>query len=51
LLRAFIDDQLLIIKFSPVIDPIGFHTHDEQVTLDSYQHSVWFFEQLMHDVQ
>jgi carboxypeptidase PM20D1 len=40
-----------IIKFSPVIDPVGFHTHDEQVTLDSYQHSVWFFEQLMRDAK
>lgn len=40
-----------IIKFSPVTDPIGFHTHDEQVTVDSYQHSIWFFEQLMRDAK
>jgi carboxypeptidase PM20D1 len=36
-----------IVKFSPVVDPVGFHTYDEQVSIDSYQHSIWFFEQLM----
>ncbi len=49
--RFFSEVSDNIIKFSPVIDPIGFHTHDEQVTLDSYQHSIWFFEQLMRDTQ
>lgn len=38
-----------IVKFSPVIDPVGFHTYDEQVSIDSYRHSIWFFEQLMVD--
>jgi carboxypeptidase PM20D1 len=38
-----------IVKFSPVMDPVGFHTYDEQVSLDSYQHSIWFFEQLIKD--
>ncbi|MEY4904532.1 MAG: hypothetical protein RLZZ292_2347 [Bacteroidota bacterium] len=36
-----------IVKFSPVVDPVGFHGIDEHVTLDSYQHSVWFYEQLI----
>ncbi|PZR40969.1 MAG: hypothetical protein DI538_02475 [Azospira oryzae] len=38
-----------IIKFSPMIDPIGFHGIDERVSLQSYQTSLWFFEQLMRD--
>ena len=36
-----------IFKFSPMQDPIGFHTIDEQVSIESYRHSLWFFEQLM----
>ncbi len=40
-----------IIKFSPVLDPIGFHTHDEQVSLESFKHSIWFFEQLIRDAR
>ena len=40
-----------IVKFSPVIDPVGFHTYDEQVSLDSFQHSIWFFEQLMKEAK
>ncbi len=38
-----------VVKFSPVIDPIGFHGIDEQVSLNNFQHSIWFFEQLMRD--
>lgn len=40
-----------IIKFSPVIDPVGFHTYDEQVSVEAYQHSIWFFEQLLRDAK
>lgn len=36
-----------IIKFSPMEDPIGFHGIDERVSLKSYQHSIWFFEQFL----
>ena len=36
-----------IFKFSPMKDPIGFHTIDERVSIESYRHSLWFFEQLM----
>jgi carboxypeptidase PM20D1 len=36
-----------IIKFSPMMDPIGFHGIDERVSLESYQHSLWFFEQFL----
>lgn len=40
-----------IIKFSPMIDPIGFHGIDERVSLESYQTALWFYEQLMRDKQ
>ncbi len=40
-----------IVKFSPVLDPVGFHTHDEQVTVESFKHSIWFFEQLLRDAK
>lgn len=40
-----------IIKFSPVIDPVGFHTYDEQVSVEAFQQSIWFFEQLMRDAK
>ncbi len=38
-----------VIKFSPMVDPIGFHGIDERVSLDSYRHTIWFFEQLMRN--
>ena len=38
-----------IIKFSPMIDPIGFHGIDERVSLESYKTALWFFEQLMRN--
>ncbi len=36
-----------IIKFSPMIDPIGFHGIDERVSLESYKTALWFYEQLI----
>lgn len=36
-----------IYKFSPMVDPFGFHGIDERISIESYQHSLWFFEQLM----
>ncbi len=39
-----------IIKFSPMIDPIGFHGIDERVSLTSYQTALWFYEQLIRDM-
>ncbi len=39
-----------IIKFSPMIDPIGFHTINERVSLDSYNRSLAFFEDLMKGI-
>ena len=39
-----------IIKFSPMIDPIGFHGIDERVSLESFQHAQWFYEQLIRDL-
>jgi carboxypeptidase PM20D1 len=38
-----------IIKFSPMIDPIGFHGINERVSMESYQTALWFFEQLITD--
>ena len=45
--RHFADVSDNIIKFSPMMDPIGFHGIDERVSLESYQHSLWFFEQFL----
>lgn len=39
-----------IIRFSPVIDPIGFHGINERVSLDSYKLSIWFYYQLLGDI-
>jgi carboxypeptidase PM20D1 len=39
-----------IVKFSPMVDPIGFHGIDERVSLESYKTSLWFFEQLLLDL-
>jgi carboxypeptidase PM20D1 len=38
-----------IIKFSPMIDPIGFHGIDERVSLESYRTALWFYELLLRD--
>ncbi len=38
-----------IIKFSPMIDPIGFHGINERVSLESFQTALWFYEQLLRD--
>jgi carboxypeptidase PM20D1 len=39
-----------IIKFSPMVDPIGFHGIDERVSLESFQTALWFYEQLLRDL-
>lgn len=38
-----------IFKFSPMFDPFGFHGIDERVSLESYQTSIFFFENLMRN--
>ena len=38
-----------VIKFSPMVDPIGFHGIDERVSVESFRHTLWFFEQLMRN--
>jgi carboxypeptidase PM20D1 len=40
-----------IIKFSPMIDPVGFHGIDERVSLKSYQDTLWFFETLLRQTK
>lgn len=49
--RYFGDVSDGIIKFSPMIDPIGFHGIDERVSLRSYQGAIWFFEQLIREAK
>lgn len=49
--RYFYDVSKNIIKFSPMIDPIGFHGIDERVSLESYKTALWFYENLMRDVK
>jgi carboxypeptidase PM20D1 len=49
--RYFGDVSKGIIKFSPMIDPIGFHGIDERVSLESYRSSLWFFEQLFRNTR
>jgi len=39
-----------IIKFSPMIDPIGFHTIDERVSIKSFGMNLWFYEQLIRNL-
>jgi carboxypeptidase PM20D1 len=45
--RYFGEVSANIIKFSPMIDPIGFHGIDERVSVDSYKTALWFYEQLI----
>jgi carboxypeptidase PM20D1 len=45
--RYFDEVSPNIIKFSPMIDPIGFHGVDERVSLESYKTALWFYEQLL----
>jgi carboxypeptidase PM20D1 len=45
--RHFGDVSNNIIKFSPMVDPIGFHGIDERVSLESYQTAIWFYQQLL----
>lgn len=49
--RFFSEISPNIIKFSPMIDPIGFHGIDERVSLESYKTALWFYEQLMRNSQ
>ncbi|MEQ1584857.1 MAG: M20 family peptidase [Cyclobacteriaceae bacterium] len=49
--RYFYDVSENIIKFSPMIDPVGFHGIDERVSLDSYKTALWFYENLIRDVK
>jgi carboxypeptidase PM20D1 len=45
--RKFDDISSNIIKFSPMVDPIGFHGIDERVSVESFKTSIWFYEQLI----
>lgn len=49
--RHFKDVSNGIIKFSPMIDPIGFHGIDERVSVESFGLSIWFFEQMLRELK
>ncbi len=49
--RHFGEVSTNIIKFSPMIDPVGFHGINERVSLESYQTSLWFYEQLFKNLK
>ena len=49
--RHFGEVSTGIIKFSPMVDPIGFHGIDERVSLESYRTAIWFYEQLLEDTK
>ena len=49
--RYFGDVSDNIIKFSPMIDPIGFHGIDERVSLQSFNLTIAFYEQLIRDTK
>ena len=49
--RHFGEISAGIIKFSPMVDPIGFHGIDERVSLESYRTAIWFYEQLLNDTK
>ena len=49
--RHFVKVSDNIIKFSPMIDPVGFHGIDERVSLESFRTSLWFFEQLLQNTK
>ncbi|MBL7873122.1 MAG: M20 family peptidase [Cyclobacteriaceae bacterium] len=48
--RYFGEVSTNIIKFSPMIDPIGFHGINERVSLESYKTTLWFYEQLLSEL-
>lgn len=48
--RYFGEVSTNIIKFSPMIDPIGFHGINERVSLESYKVTLWFYEQLLTEL-
>lgn len=39
-----------ILKFSPMIDPIGFHAVNERVSVESYQRALSFYEHLLRSL-
>ncbi len=45
--RHFGEVSSSIIKFSPMIDPIGYHGIDERVSLESYRLAIGFYRQLL----
>ena len=47
--RHFKDISTTILKFSPMIDPIGFHGINERVSLESYRKCIGFYYHLMKE--
>jgi carboxypeptidase PM20D1 len=49
--RYFSEVSDNIIKFSPMVDPIGFHGIDERVSLESFGLTLAFYEELLRGVK
>ncbi len=49
--RYFTEVSDNIIKFSPMVDPIGFHGIDERVSLESFGLTLSFYERLMREIE
>lgn len=47
--RHFTGISNQIIKFSPMIDPIGFHGIDERVSIESFKTAIGFYENLIRN--
>jgi len=47
--RHFKNISETILKFSPMVDPIGFHGINEKVSVDSYKRCIGFYYQLMKE--
>lgn len=49
--RHFTGVSTNIYKFSPMVDPIGFHGIDERVSLEGYQTAIFFFTNLLRNAE
>jgi carboxypeptidase PM20D1 len=48
--KHFHDISPAIVRFSPVSGAEGFHGVNERISLQSYRRSIWFYEQLIRDL-
>lgn len=48
--RHFTEVSSSIIKFSPMVDPIGFHGIDERIKVSSFGAAIWFYRRAIMDL-